>query len=256
MAVQGNNFSRPLPCPDGVFLWRQRRGQGNLYRSPQLVRLLLCWLGVLLASSPRMQSQMWVSWLLGGWIWLILPSTTVIIDGELRSRSQKSQGAAPIDGRTSTSSSTATPSTTKVQWSFSSSCVRLFWRRRLAARRSSSSGSRRIQEHGCNFFFLGVLREVWLELLSLYPLCTCLYFICFHVRCPYFGEATSRRRLHTGSHYTTPQEEYPPNLLATTATQIRLFPPLVTAARVVMHDGRGKPAALARWISIAHMVFF
>ena len=127
---------------------------------------------------------------------------------------------------------------------------------RLAARRSSSSGSRRIYGHGCNFFFLGVLREVWLELLSLYPLCTCLYFICFHVRCSYFGEATSRRRLHTGSHYTTPQEEYPPNLLATTATQIRLFPPLVTAARVVMHDGHGKPAALGRWRSTAHMVFF
>jgi len=48
--------------------------------------------------SSRLQSWLWVLWLLGGWIWLGFASATVVVDGGVRSRSWRSWGVAPVDG--------------------------------------------------------------------------------------------------------------------------------------------------------------
>ena len=69
MAALGNSFFWPLSRPVASSSRRQRRGQGDLYWSPQPVHLLLCWAGVLLAFfSKDAELAVGLVALLGGWI--------------------------------------------------------------------------------------------------------------------------------------------------------------------------------------------
>jgi hypothetical protein len=56
-----------------------------------------------------------------GWIRADLPSAAEVVDGVLRSRSWRRRGAAPVDGRPPTASSTSSPLKASVRWVFFSS---------------------------------------------------------------------------------------------------------------------------------------
>lgn len=181
-AAQGNNVSRPLPRPGGVPLRRQWRGRGDLYRSPGLalprpgqVMLVLAFLskgakqGIGVADRGRLD--------LGR-------SSRGGASRRRRAQVQELVGLGRVPGRWTTAEGFIFFD------SFQSQCamgllqlmvVFVFFvggggRRRGGRSLVDLEGSRGLD---VIFIFFGVLREVWLGHLSLYPLCTRLYFYIF-----------------------------------------------------------------------------
>ena len=75
--------------------------------------------GLLLLQGYGAKLQGWR--MVVGWIWPDLPSVTEVVNGVLRSSSWRRRGAALVDGRPPTASSTSTPFKASVRWVFSSS---------------------------------------------------------------------------------------------------------------------------------------
>ena len=158
-AVQGNKVSRPLPRPGVALLQLHRRDRGVLLRSLGLVSLpsyLMRWLLAFFCFKD--ERRLWVVWLFGGGFRLSL-SSTLVVDGEVGSRTWRSWGVSPVDGRFADGFLHRDSNKSLCAMGFSGS-----WRHSVsspAATSSCAGGSRRFQGSLCIFQFVqGPLRSL------------------------------------------------------------------------------------------------